>query len=131
MAQLTGSKVHAESLYKLYHKDVFIPIHLRGQELNILKFIVRRGIEHTAHSFERMEAKGLPDVSVADILAGHIFEYKLEGNALIEIGVRVKGKTFDLCIIINADGYIKTIYGRHSDDVSVADQNRYERGRTG
>jgi hypothetical protein len=125
MTQLTGSKVHAESCYALYHKDIFIPVHLRGQELNILKFIVRRGIEHTAHSFERMQAKGLPDVSIADILAGHIFEYKLEGKNLIEVGVRISGKTFDLCVIINADGYIETIYGRHKDDVAVADASRY------
>lgn len=128
MTQLTGSRVHAESCYTLYHKDIFIPVHLRGQELNILKFITRRGIEHTAHSFERMQAKGLPDVSIADILAGHIFEYKLEGKNLVEVGVRISGKSFDLCVIINADGYIKTIYGRNIDDVAVADQNRYEMG---
>jgi len=75
-----------------------------------------------------MQAKGLPDVSIADILAGHIFEYKLEGKNLVEVGVRISGKSFDLCVIINADGYIKTIYGRNIDDVAVADQNRYEMG---
>ena len=126
MAVLTGSKIHENTGLRLYHRDVYIPEHLRGREDIIKAFCTRNGIEHTAHSFEMMTAKRLPDVSVEDVRRGSIYEYKIDGKELAEIGIRISFRDFDACVILTAEGYIKTIYGRRKDDVMVSEKFRYE-----